>query len=232
MVASVAEALPQHAVGFHAAPEAVEAAAFVLALRARGIRDTAVLGAMERVPRELFAPTRFGDLSRSDVALPLPCGQTMTAPGVIATMLVALGASSGDRVLEIGTGSGYVTALLAKLGCSVQAVERYATLADSAAARLRIAGLGASVKLFVGDGLAPPDEPARFDRVLVNGALSSLPPHLSSLVAPGGRLVGALVVDGLPRLLTVERGLDGALAQDLGAPLRLSTLGQGAAAFL
>jgi protein-L-isoaspartate(D-aspartate) O-methyltransferase len=232
MVASVAEALPQHALAFHAAPEAVEAAAFVLALRARGIRDTAVLGAMERVPRELFAPTRFGDLSRSDVALPLPCGQTMTAPGVIATMLVALGASSGERVLEIGTGSGYVTALLAKLGCSVQSVERYLTLADSAAARLRIAGLGGSVKLFVGDGLAPPDEPARFDRVLVNGALSSLPAHLSSLVAPGGRLVGALVVDALPRLLTVERGLDGALAQDLGAPLRLSALGQGAAAFL
>ena len=232
MVASVAEALPQHSLTLDAAPEAVEAAAFVLALRARGIRDTAVLGAMERVPRELFAPTRFGDLSRSDVALPLPCGQTMTAPGVIAVMLVALGASSGQRVLEIGTGSGYVTALLAKLGCSVHSVERYATLADSAAARLRIAGLGGAVKLFVGDGLSPPEEPARFDRVLVNGVLPCLPVHLSSLVSPGGRLVGALLVDGLPRLLTVERGPDGALAQDLAVSLRLSALAQGGAAFL
>jgi protein-L-isoaspartate(D-aspartate) O-methyltransferase len=214
------------------APEAVEAAAFVLALRARGIRDTAVLGAMERVPRELFAPTRFADLSRSDVALPLPCGQTMTAPGVIATMLVALGASPGERVLEIGTGSGYVTALLAKLGCSVQSVERYATLADSAAARLRIAGLGAAVKLFVGDGLSPRPEPARFDRVLVNGAMASLPAHLSSLVPPGGRLVGALVIDGLPRLVRVERGDDGVLAQEIGAPLRVGVLARGPAAFL
>ncbi len=232
MVTSVAEAPPRQSGLLDAAPEAVEAAAFVLALRARGIRDTGVLGAMERVPRELFAPTRFGDLSRSDVALPLPCGQTMTAPGVIATMLVALGASSGERVLEIGTGSGYVTALLAKLDCNVHSVERYATLADGAAARLRIAGLGGSVKLFVGDGLSPPDAPACFERVLVNGALTSLPGYLSSLVSPGGRLVGALVVDGLPRLLTVERGRDGALTQDLGAPLRLSTMAEGAAAFL
>lgn len=232
MVASVAEALPHHAFDVEAAPEAVEAAAFVLALRARGIRDTSVLGAMERVPRELFAPTRFGDLSRSDVALPLPCGQTMTAPGVIATMLVALGAGEGERVLEIGTGSGYVTALLAKLGCTVHSVERYATLADSAAARLRIAGLGGAVKLFVGDGLSPPEARAQFDRVLVNGALTALPAHLSSLVAPGGRLVGALLVDRLPRLLVLERAADGTLTQDLGAPLRLSVLAQGAAAFL
>ena len=101
----------------------VEAAAFVLALRARNIRDTAVLGAMERIPRELFAPRRFADLSRSDVALPLPCGQTMTAPWTVATMLVALAARRGQRVLEIGTGSGYATALLARLGCRVAPVK-------------------------------------------------------------------------------------------------------------
>jgi protein-L-isoaspartate(D-aspartate) O-methyltransferase len=232
MVASVAELPSQNPLVLEAAPEAVEAAAFVLGLRARGIRDSGILGAMERVPRELFAPTRFADLSRTDVALPLPCGQTMTAPGVIATMLVALGASDGQRVLEIGTGSGYVTALLAKLGCSVHSVERYATLADSAAARLGIAGLGGAVKLFVGDGLSPAAEPARFDRVLINGALASLPAHLSSLMSPGGRLVAALIVDGVPRLLTVERSDDGALTQDIGPALRLGGLAQGTAAFL
>src|SRR5918912_4204495 len=79
------------------------AAAFALALRARGFRNPVVLGAMERAPRELFAPRRFADLARTDVALPLPCGQTMTAPSVVATMLVALGAESGGRALEIGT---------------------------------------------------------------------------------------------------------------------------------
>src|SRR4051795_12809209 len=107
--------------------QAVETAAFVLALRARGVRNTAVLGAMERARRELFAPRRFADLARTDVALPLPCGQTMTAPSVVAAMLVALGAESGGRALEIGTGSGWVTAALVKLGCRVHTVERYAT---------------------------------------------------------------------------------------------------------
>src|SRR3712207_8949777 len=118
-----------------AAADRVEAAAFIMSLRARGIRDTAVLGAMERVPRDLFAPRRFADLSRTDVSLPLPCGQTMTAPGTVATMLVALEAREGQRVLEIGTGSRYVTALLARPGCRGHTVERYATLAAGAAAR-------------------------------------------------------------------------------------------------
>ena len=96
--------------------EAIAAAAFVLSLRERGLRDKAVLGAMERVPRDLFAPRRFADLSRRDVALPLSLGQTMTAPGSVAVMLTALQVRDGDHVLEIGSGSGYVSALLAKLG--------------------------------------------------------------------------------------------------------------------
>src|SRR4051812_10872315 len=118
----------------HADHQAVEAAAFILALRPRGVRNTAVLGAMERARRELFAPRRFADLARTDVALPLPCGQTMTAPSVVAAMLSAL-APEGGRALEIGTGSGWVTAVLARSGCRVCTVERYATLAESAAGR-------------------------------------------------------------------------------------------------
>src|SRR5688500_18776411 len=133
-----------------APPHRVEAAAFVLALRARNIRDTAVLRAMERLPRELFAPRRFADLSRRDLALPLPCGQTMTAPATVATMLAALEARPGQRVLEIGTGSGYVTALLAQLGCRVHTFERYATLAESAVERLGVAGVADAVTAEVG----------------------------------------------------------------------------------
>src|SRR3954465_3696722 len=128
MLASVAEASISPLRRLEADPQAVEAAAFILTLRARGIPATAVLGAMERVPRELFAPSRFADLSRSDVSLPLPCGQTMTTPGVIAVIPVPLGASAAHRVLEVGTGSGYVTAILAKLGCRVPSIERYGTL--------------------------------------------------------------------------------------------------------
>ena len=210
--------------------EQVGAAAFILTLRARGLRDTAVLGAMERVPREMFAPQRFADLARTDVSLPLACGQTMTAPATVASMLVALGLEPGQRVLEIGTGSGYVTALLAKLGVRVRTVERYATLAEGAGARLRLAGLSDGATVTVGDGLALSDESGRFDRILVNGSAKAVPPMLTSLIAPGGRLVGALsAADGLPRLSRVERGDDGQLRYDLGPPLRIAPLTMGRA---
>src|SRR5829696_4863832 len=193
--------------------EAVDAASFVLSLRARGIRDTAVLGAMERVRRDLFAPRRFADLARTDVSLPLACGQTMTAPSTVATMLVALAAEPGQTVLEIGTGSGYVTALLARIGCRVTTVERYEALAEEA-----------EIQMGVGDGLALDTGEQRFQRILVNGAVPAISNAVAALLAPGGRLVGGLAIDGFPRLIRIDRAADGALAQALGGPLRLATL--------
>jgi protein-L-isoaspartate(D-aspartate) O-methyltransferase len=210
----------------------VEAAAFVMSLRARGIRHTAVLGAMERVPRDLFAPRRFADLSRSDVALPLPCGQTMTAPGTVAAMLVALEARRGQRVFEVGTGSGYVTALLAKLGCRVHTVERYATLAESAGGRIKLAGVAEAITSLVGDGLAPDLPNGGYERILLNGALPAVPPAVTSLLAVGGRLVGAITVDGFPRLVRIEREEGGQLRQELGGSLRLAPLVPGVASSL
>jgi protein-L-isoaspartate(D-aspartate) O-methyltransferase len=213
-----------------APPERVDAASFILSLRARGIRDTAVLSAMERVRRDLFAPRRFADLARTDVSLPLPFGQTMTAPSTVATMLVALGAEPGQRVLEIGTGSGYVTALLARIGCRVTTIERYATLAEEAQVRLEIAGADPGIEMGVGNGLALNLGEERFDRILVNGAVPAIPAALTSLLAEGGRLVGGLALDAFPRMVTIERREDGALAQTLGGPLRLARLtgGRGA----
>ena len=212
--------------------EAVDAASFVLSLRARGIRDIGVLSAMERVRRELFAPRRFADLARTDVSLPLPCGQTMTAPSTVAAMLAALGAESGQRVLEIGTGSGYVTALLARMGCRVVTVERYEALAEEAQIRLGVAGLDRDVEIGVGNGLRLDLGGERVDRVLVNGAVPALPAAVTDLVAEGGRLVGGLSVDGFPRLVRVERQAGGALTHVLGGPLRLAPLvdGRGAPA--
>jgi protein-L-isoaspartate(D-aspartate) O-methyltransferase len=211
--------------------EAIEAASFILSLRAKGIRDIAILRAMELVPREVFAPRRFSDLSRTDVALPLPCGQTMTAPGTVASMLVALGMREGDRVLEIGTGSGYVTAVLARLGARLQSVERFSTLAESASEHLKIVDAADAVELQTGDGLAPRSDEL-FDRILLNGALVSIPPAVTGILAPGGRLVGALTLAGLPRLVRVDRAADGALRQELGAGLRISPLVPGVAAAL
>src|SRR5690606_5170717 len=100
-------------------------ASFILSLRGSGIRDVELLRAMELVPREIFAPRRFTDLARTDVAIPLPCGQTMTAPRTVAVMLLALDVHPGQRILEIGTGSGYVSALLARMGAMVSSVERF-----------------------------------------------------------------------------------------------------------
>ncbi|MGO4571432.1 protein-L-isoaspartate O-methyltransferase family protein [Microvirga sp. 2TAF3] len=207
--------------------EAVGVASFILSLRARGIRDTALLRAMELVPREVFAPRRFSDLSRTDVALPLPCGQSMTGPGTVATMLLALGVAPGQHILEVGTGTGYVTALLARLGAEVVTIERFNTLAESAKQHLKIVDAG-KIRIEIGDGLGVrPRE--RFDRILLNGAGAVIPGAVTSLLGPGGRLVGALTVDGLPRLVRIDRSDDGELRQEIGATLRLSPLVTGVA---
>jgi protein-L-isoaspartate(D-aspartate) O-methyltransferase len=224
------DAVPRLAPGSRDETAAVGAATFVLSLRARGIRDVGVLRAMELVPREIFAPRRFADLSRTDVSLPLPCGQTMTAPRTVATMLVALGVEEGHQVLEIGTGSGYVAALLARLGGQVHSVERFATLAESASEHLKVAGTR-NVRIEIGDGLAPRPR-QQFERIVLNGSTASIPEGVTSLLAPGGRLVGAVLAEGLPRLMRAERLEDGSLAQEIGPPLRLPPLTPGVAVTL
>lgn len=209
---------------------AVGNAAFVLALRERGVRDTAVLRAMELVPRARFAPAAHRDLARRDIALPLACGATMTAPTTIAAMLVALALRPGARVLEIGTGSGYVAALMARIGAAeVVTIERYATLAEDADDALRD---DPAVRVVLGDGLAPQAQGERgFDRILVSGSVAALPEHWTGALNPGGRLVASLAGPAGGRLLAVERRPEG-LSETLGASLRLAPLVPGRAAML
>lgn len=111
-------------------------AAFLLAMRARGIQDLNVLRALEMVPREIFVPHRYADLARRPLALPLRCGQTLPEPWLAARMIEALAPASHHLVLEIGTGSGYATALLARLAREVISIERFQSLAVEAGARL------------------------------------------------------------------------------------------------
>ena len=200
-------------------------AMFLLSLRARGVFDTNVLRAMELVPRDLFAPRRFADLARSEVALPLACGQTMTSPASVAAMLVALDVKPGHRVFEVGTGSGYVSALLARMGATVVSVERHGVLADSASRRLAAAGIDDAVTVAVGDGLAAAGGGEdRFDRILLNGSVFALPPGLTSRLSVGGRAVGALASGLGPVLATVTRKSDGSLTTQRGTVLRIAPL--------
>lgn len=201
-------------------------AAFVLALREKGLRDTAVLRAMERVPRETFAPEAYREQARRDIALPLPCGATMTAPWAVATMLSWLRVREGQRVMEIGAGSGYVTALLDRLGAgAVLSLERYRTLAEDAAARL--AALP-EVHVVQADALAPALPDGGFDRILVNGCVDAVPEHWLAALEPGGRLVTGLTVDGFCRVAAVAT--DG--TQEIGPPIRLAALVPGLARIL
>jgi protein-L-isoaspartate(D-aspartate) O-methyltransferase len=212
----------------------IEDAAFVMALRGRGVRDTDTLRAMERVPRERFAPARHRDLARRDLALPLACGQTMTAPTTVAAMLKALALRPGARILEIGTGSGYVTALLLRLGAAhVHSLERYATLADEARDNL-VPEDRPLATITVGDGLHPATlrgaEP--FDRILLNGTVPAIPEHLGALLGPGGRLVAPVGRPEAAGLVTWMRGPDGTLDARPGAAVRLAPLTPGRARVL
>ncbi|GEP10459.1 protein-L-isoaspartate O-methyltransferase family protein [Methylobacterium gnaphalii] len=208
---------------------AIGDAAFVLLLREHGTRETAVLRAMELVPRELFVPPALHAHARRDIALPLTCGQSMTAPTTVAAMLGLLSVPAGARVLEIGTGSGYVTALLVHLGSGqVRSIERYASLARSAQDRLSRDLPGATVE--IGDGLdADTVGQGSFDRILINGAYADVPAHLARALAPGGRLVGAVATGQGKRVTVVDRAADGSLTRRTEMTCRLPSLTAGRA---
>jgi protein-L-isoaspartate(D-aspartate) O-methyltransferase len=211
------------------ASEGERTVAFLLSLRAQGVRDLAVLRAMERVSRERFAPARFADLARQDVSVPLPCGQTMTAPHTVASLLTALDMQPAARVLEVGTGSGYVSVLLAAMGGEVVSLERYRTLALAAHERVAGSGFEKAVDLRHADGFKPDRMLGRFDRVLVNGVANAIPEALLMRLSQGGRLVGALRIEGAARRVVVTRLADGGFDHSLGPAVRLPPLVPGLA---
>lgn len=157
-------------------------------LRARGIRDERVLDAMARVPRHEFVRAENRDEAYDDHPLPIGEGQTISQPFVVAAMLEALALRSEDVVLEVGTGSGYETAVLAELACTVYSIERIASLADGA--RTVLAQLGfANVSVVRGDGSQGLPEAAPFDAIAVSAAAPHVPDSLIGQLRDGGRLV-------------------------------------------
>ncbi len=157
-------------------------------LRRRGITDERVLAAMERVPRELFVPEPFRHQAYDDAALPIGEGQTISQPYMVARICELLALRGGERVLDVGTGSGYQAAVLAELAAEVHTIERHASLADRARAALAGAGYG-QVIVHVGDGTLGDPEHSPFGAIAVAAAAPELPPSLYEQLEPGGRLV-------------------------------------------
>jgi len=157
-------------------------------LRARGISDARVLEAILRVPRHEFVPETLRAQAYQDHPLPIGDGQTISQPYVVALMLESLQIVPKDKVLEVGTGSGYATALLAELAAQVFSIERHPALAESA--RNLLAGLGyANIQVFTGDGTLGLPAAAPFDAILVSAAAPALPPALLSQLREGGRMI-------------------------------------------
>ena len=159
-----------------------------LQLRRRGIRDERVLGAMARVPRDRFVPDSLSGHAYDDGALPIGNDQTISQPFVVATICALLGLQGSERVLDVGTGSGYQAAVLAELAAEVVTIERIPELAERARATLADVGYG-NVEVMVGDGSLGAPERAPFDAIAVAAAAPTIPPALFDQLAEGGRLV-------------------------------------------
>ena len=157
-------------------------------LRARGVSDARVLDAMLHVPRHEFVPTQYRDQAYQDHPLPIGEDQTISQPYIVALMLEALQLSPTDKVLEVGTGSGYVTALLAELTAQVISVERLSTLAEKARQALSDLSYG-NVEVIVGDGYQGFQQGAPYDAIIVSAAALNFPHVLLSQLSDDGGMI-------------------------------------------
>lgn len=191
-------------------------ARLILELRGEGIDDDRLLAAIESVPREVFVPKAFQHQAWENVALPIDCGQTISQPAVVARMTGALELEERMKVLEIGTGSGYQTAILSHLCRRVYTIERHRELLQQAEERLS-ALRRRNVTVRLGDGSRGWPEQAPFERILVTAAAIDIPPRLSSQLAVGGIMVVPIGDDPesqrIVRVCRQETGLD---IDDLG----------------
>lgn len=181
----------------------------VMTLRGAGISDSRVLAAIERTPRDLFVPQGFSDHAYDNRALPIDCGQTISQPFVVAAMTQALQVDDRCKVLEIGTGSGYQAAVLARLARRVYTVERYRTLSKTAEARFAEVKL-TNVVTKVADGNEGWPEQAPFDRIIVTAAAPVKPDALLDQLKVGGIAVAPVDKgEGLQALMRYERTHEG-----------------------
>lgn len=188
----------------------------VEALQEKGIRDLAVLKAVDDVPRHLFVPTGVVHRAYEDAAVPIGSGQTISQPSIHARSLEAARLTGREKVLEIGTGSGYQTALLTQLAAQVFTIERVGALLPSAREALAKCGAGA-VSFLQGDGTLGWSTYAPYDAIIVGAGAPEIPPPLVAQLADGGRLIVPVGGRDEQRLLCVTRRGDAVEATDLGA---------------
>jgi len=182
-------------------------------LEARGIRDPRVLAAMRRVPREMFVPADLAREAYIDAPLPIGHGQTISQPYIVALMAEAAGLAPGDRVLDVGTGSGYAAAVYAAVGAEVWSIERVSTLAERAREALAAAG-AERVRVVIGDGALGLPEHAPFDAILAAAAGRRIPAPWPEQLTDAGRIVMPIEDRwGAQRLVRVTRRGD---LEDLG----------------
>jgi protein-L-isoaspartate(D-aspartate) O-methyltransferase len=195
----------------------VQTAALVLKLRALGIGDRAVLKAVETVPRSIFVPPEWQAQAYEDRALPIDCGQTISAPSVVALMTAALELSDRHSVLEIGTGSGYQAAILSKLARRVTTIDRFRTLVRAAESRWQALNIR-NISGVVADGTLGWKLQAPFDRILVTAAAEAAPSRLVAQLTDSGILIAPIgPSDGVQRLTLFQRIGHNVDTRDLGA---------------
>lgn len=196
-------------------------------IASRGIRNKRVLLSMRQVPREIFLERRFAAAAYEDGAVPIPEGQTLSQPYIVAKMLEAAAIAKSDRVLEIGAGSGYLAALAANLGREVCAMERHEALVQRARLRLRHLGCR-NVDLRHGDGTAGWPDGGEFDVILVSAASPEIPRALAMQLTPSGRLIIPLGnPGGVQRLTKLVRVPDGRFVKEVIEAVRFVPLVSG-----
>ncbi|MDQ5829122.1 MAG: protein-L-isoaspartate(D-aspartate) O-methyltransferase [Actinomycetota bacterium] len=180
----------------------------VRAVVATGTRDPRLLAALRAVPRADFVPPDLADQAYLDRPLPIPHCQVTTQPSLVAKMIEALGLTGSERVLEVGTGYGFQTALLAQLSNFVHSIERFPDVAETARDNLTRQGV-ANVEVVVGDGTKGLPEHAPYDAILVSAAFPRVPPPLAEQLALGGRLVQPVGPGGEEEVILFEKGPQG-----------------------
>ena len=203
-------------------------ARLILGLRSQGVTEPAVLAAMERTPRDLFTPDLFQERAWEDSALPIACGQTISQPYIVGLMTQALKLEPRSRVLEIGTGSGYQTTILARIARLVYTVERYRTLLGEAEERFKTLGLLNIVTRF-GDGGEGWPEQAPFDRILVTAAAQTEPKTLLAQLKPSGVLVAPVGKGPVQSLIRYTGDGKGAFSKETLCEVRFVPLLEGVA---